>query len=144
MDSIVFHGFEKFWGQGVWRPVPPCRNGLDPPNIKISDSGGLGPETWCLDAGCWKEWNGLEEVTEVTEGWEEGIGRNSYTLKLQELGGLHVICMLQSAELLKIERVGISSNPPPIPIPSVTSVSSVTSSNPFQSCQHPGIQAQGL
>ena len=39
--------------------------------------------------GCWKDWNGLEEVTEVTEGleWEEEIGRTSHTLKLQELGG---------------------------------------------------------
>ena len=33
--------------------------------------------------GCWQDWNGLEEVTEVTE----GIGRNSHTLELQELGG---------------------------------------------------------
>ena len=48
-------------------PVPPCAAGLDPPNIKISDSGGLDLEAWCLDAGCWKDWNGLEEVTEVTE-----------------------------------------------------------------------------
>ena len=34
-----------------------------------------------------EDWNGLEEVTEVTALWEEGIGRNSHTLKLQELGG---------------------------------------------------------
>ena len=37
-----------------------------------------------------KDRNGLEEVTEVTEVtafWGEGIGRNSHTLKLQELGG---------------------------------------------------------
>ena len=39
-------------------------------------------------SGCWKDWNGLEEVTEVTAFWGEGIGRNSHTLKLQELGGL--------------------------------------------------------
>ena len=32
----------------------------------------------------------------------------------------------------------------PPPIPSSPSVTSVTSSNPFQSCQHPGIQASGL
>ena len=37
--------------------------------------------------GCWKDWNGLGEVTEVTAFWGEGIGRNSHTLKLQELGG---------------------------------------------------------
>ena len=43
--------------------------------------------------GCWKDWNGLEEVTEVTEGleWEEEIGRTSHTLKLQELGGYFVL-----------------------------------------------------
>ena len=39
-------------------------------------------------SGCWKNWNGLEEVTEVTAFWGEGIGRNSHTLGLQELGGL--------------------------------------------------------
>ena len=37
---------------------------------------------------CWKGWNGLEEVTQVTAFWGEGIGRNSHTLELQELGGL--------------------------------------------------------
>ena len=40
-------------------------------------------------SGCWKDWNGLEEVTEVTAFWGEGIGRNSHTLELQELGGLY-------------------------------------------------------
>ncbi len=40
-------------------------------------------------SGCWKDWNGLEEVTEVTALWGEGIGRNSHTLKLQELGGFY-------------------------------------------------------
>ena len=29
--------------------MPPNRTGLDPPNIKISDSGGLDLEAWCLD-----------------------------------------------------------------------------------------------
>ena len=91
--SLVFHGFERFWGQGVWRPVPPCRNGLDPPNIKISDSGGLDLEAWCLDAWMLKDWNGLGEVTEVTAFWGEGIGRNSHTLELQELGGFVLICL---------------------------------------------------
>ena len=65
---MVFHGFERFWGQDVWQPVPACAAGLDPPNINFSDSGGLDLEAWCLDAGCRQDWNGLEEVTEVTEG----------------------------------------------------------------------------
>ena len=72
------------------RPVPPempCGSRLDPPNIKISDSGGLDLEAWCLDAGCWKDWNGFEEVTEVTAFLGEGIGRTSHRLELQELGG---------------------------------------------------------
>ena len=47
---MVSHGFEKFWEQNVELPVPPCRNGLDPPHIKISGSGGLDLEAWCLDA----------------------------------------------------------------------------------------------
>ena len=58
--SIDFHGFP--WismdlnGSGtrmsdtLCQPVPPCAAGLDPPNIKISDSGGLGLEAWCLHA----------------------------------------------------------------------------------------------
>ena len=32
------------------RPVPACGSGLDPLYIKISDSGGLDLESWCLDA----------------------------------------------------------------------------------------------
>ena len=48
--------------------MPACAARLDPPNIKISDSGGLDLKGWCLDGGCWKDWNGVEEVTEVTEG----------------------------------------------------------------------------
>ena len=82
-----FHGFERFWDQDVCRPVVPNRAGLDPPNIKISDSGGLDLEAWCLDAWMLKDWNGLEEVPEVTAFRGEGIGRNSHTLKLQELDG---------------------------------------------------------
>ena len=70
----------------VGQPVPACAAGLDPPNIKISYSAGLDLEAWCLDAGCWKDWNGFEEVTEVTAFCGEGIGRNSHMLKLQELG----------------------------------------------------------
>jgi len=30
--------------------VAACRTGSDLPNIKISDSGGLDLEAWCLDA----------------------------------------------------------------------------------------------
>ena len=66
-----FQRFEWFWDQNVGhpvascgilcRPVVACRTGLDAPNIKISDSGGLVPEGW-------KDWNGLEEVTEGLEG----------------------------------------------------------------------------
>jgi hypothetical protein len=50
-------------------------------------------------SGCWKDGNGLEEVTEVTAFWGEGIGRNSHTLKLQELSGLH-LCRLPPLSLL--------------------------------------------
>ena len=45
----------------------------------------------------------------------------------------------QSAELLKLERVRIFSNPF-----LHLAVTSVTSSNPFQSCQHPGIQPSSI
>ena len=54
--SIVFSRFWKVQGPecladcgSLCRPVVPCRAGLDPPNIKISDSGGLDLEAWCLD-----------------------------------------------------------------------------------------------
>ena len=30
--------------------MPACAAGLDPPNIEISDSGGLDLEAWCLNA----------------------------------------------------------------------------------------------
>ena len=33
----------------LWHPENPCSNGLDPLYIKISDSGGLDLEAWCLD-----------------------------------------------------------------------------------------------
>ena len=58
---MAFQQFERFWGQDVWRPVSPCatlwhpeipcRTGLDPLNIKISDSGGLDLDAGGLDAG---------------------------------------------------------------------------------------------
>ena len=51
--------------------------------------------------GCWKDWNGLEEVTEVTAFWGEGIGRNSHTLELQELGGLYQIMTMQRFSCIK-------------------------------------------
>ena len=57
---------------------------MDPPNIKISDSGGLDLEAWCLDAGRF----GMDlRSTEVTAFWGEGIGRTSHTLELQDVGG---------------------------------------------------------
>ena len=54
-----FCGFEMFWEQNVGPPVAACdalRQRLDPPNIKISDSGGLNLEAWCLDAGIGMDW----------------------------------------------------------------------------------------
>ena len=71
MYSIDFHRFQRIsmdfhrfpWisvdlkrsgsrmSDPLCHPVPPCRNGLDPPNIKISDSGGLDLKAWMLDAG---------------------------------------------------------------------------------------------
>ena len=64
---------------GLWQPVPPCAAGLDPPNIKISDSGGLHLEAWCLEAwmleglgwigegdgGVGGHWNGMWGLEEI-------------------------------------------------------------------------------
>jgi hypothetical protein len=69
---------------------------LDSPKIKVSDLGGLDLEACCLDVWMLKDWNGLGEVTAF---WGEGIGRNSHTLKLQELSGLH-LCRLPPLSLL--------------------------------------------
>ena len=74
--------------------MPPCGSELDRPNIEILDSRGLDLEAWCLDDWMLAGFEGLEEVmdvTEVTAGWEEGIGRNSHTLELQEAGGCAVV-----------------------------------------------------
>ena len=86
--------FKRFRGQNAWQPVPPC-GGLCRPvapdwiplilRFQILEAWIWRPGAWM--PGCWKDWNGLEEVTEVTAFWGEGIGRNSHTLKLQELGG---------------------------------------------------------
>ena len=86
---MVFHRFERCLAacDPLWQPVPPVAAGLDPLYIKISDPGGLYLKVWCLDAWMLKDWNGLGEVTEVTAFLGEGIGRNSQTLELQELGG---------------------------------------------------------
>jgi len=84
-------------------PVVPNRSRLDPLYIKISDSGGLDLEAWCLDAGCWKDWNGFEEVTEVTAFWGEGTGRTSHTLELQELGGLPSFLYLDQSLQMQIK-----------------------------------------
>ena len=77
-----------------WQPVAswkalchPVAPDWIPLYSKISDSGGLDLESWCLDAWMLKDWNGLEEVTEVTAFCREGIGRTSHTLELQKLGG---------------------------------------------------------
>ena len=88
---MVFHGFEKFWGQGCRPPS----GGLCHPvatdwialilRFQILQAWIWRAGAWML--GCWKDWNGLEEVTEVTAFRGEGIGRNSHTLELQELGG---------------------------------------------------------
>ena len=51
-----------------------CAAGLDPRYIKILDSGGLDLDAGGLDAGCWRDWDGLEELTEVTEGIGMGGG----------------------------------------------------------------------
>ena len=84
-----FSGFDRFWDQNVGGPVASCGSLWHPvatdwiPLI-------LGfqiLEAWSLGAWMLKDWNGLGEVTEVTALWGEGIGRNSHTLKLQELGG---------------------------------------------------------
>ena len=48
MPDILWHPVPP--GGILCRPVAACRTGLDPPNIKISDSGGLDLEAWCLDA----------------------------------------------------------------------------------------------
>ena len=71
--------------------MPACAARLDPLYIKISDSGGLDLEAWCLDVWMLA---GLERIGRGDGGigmdarWEEGIGRTSHTLELQELGGL--------------------------------------------------------
>ena len=91
---MVFHGFERFWGQNVGRPLPPCGDLKSPvPPVWITYISRFQIlEAWiwrpgALMSGCWEDWNGLEEVTEVTAFWGEGIGRPSLTLVLQELGG---------------------------------------------------------
>ena len=100
MDFLGFYGFERFWGQGVGRPLPPCEPLCRPTKpdwiflilrFQILEAWIRRPGAWM--PGCWQDWNGLEEVTEVTEEleWEEGIGRNSHTLELQELGRFHML-----------------------------------------------------
>ena len=42
------------------RPVPPCAAGIDPLYIKISDSGGLDLEAWCLHAWMLAGLEGIE------------------------------------------------------------------------------------
>ena len=65
----------------LWQPENPCGSGLNPPNIKISDSGGLDLEAWCLDVWMLEglEWIGGGDGGDGGIGmdarWEEGIGR---------------------------------------------------------------------
>ena len=58
-------------------PVNPYRTGLDPPNIKISDSGGLDLEA-CMP-GCWMleglEWIGAGDGGDGGDGGIGGDGR---------------------------------------------------------------------
>ena len=96
--SMVFHGFERFWDQGAWRPVPPC-SGLWRPvaadwipyKKHFRRTGGLDLKAWCLDAWMLA---GLKGFEEVADRWEEGIGRtedlrNSHTL--DALGGRRIL-----------------------------------------------------
>ena len=68
-----------------WHPENPCATLSQRIGFQILEAWVWSPCAWM--PGCWQDWNGLEEVTEVTAFWGEGIGRNSHTLELQELGG---------------------------------------------------------
>jgi hypothetical protein len=95
---IDFHIFSNLFPQvqgpecptpcaALRRPVPPCRRGLDPSYIEFCSSRGLDLDACrcgCLDTGCWQDCRGLERVAAR---WEEGIGRKSHALELEELGG---------------------------------------------------------
>ena len=61
---------------GLWSPENLCAAGLDPPNIKISDSGGLdldsaGLDAWMLEGLEWigggdgEDWNGRRGLEEI-------------------------------------------------------------------------------
>ena len=102
---MVFHGFDRFWGQDVsrplaacgslWRPVPPNRSGLDALYIKISGSGGLDLEAWM--PGCWMleglewigggdgsdggDWNGRKEL-------EGRLTRSSFRSSADSVGAI--------------------------------------------------------
>ena len=120
-----FHGFESSgdrMSDMLWHPVPPCatlclpvascRAGLDPPNIKISDSGGLDLESWCLDAGCRQDWNGLEEVTEGIgmEGgdWKKfSHARASGARRMKRRLGLNRIPQKQCSTTCKIQSIRV-------------------------------------
>jgi hypothetical protein len=47
MSAARWHPENPYDAQ--WRPVPPNRTGLDPPNIKITDSGGVDLDSGGLD-----------------------------------------------------------------------------------------------
>jgi len=68
---------------------------LDPHNIKISDSRGLDLEAWCLNDWMLAGLEELEEVmqvTEVTAGWEERIGRSSSFRSSADLAKMLLPC----------------------------------------------------
>ena len=94
--------FTRFWDQNVgrplppcaalWRPVPPNGSGLDPLYIKISDSGGLDLEAWCLDAWMLE---GLEWIG-GGDGGDGGIGMGGGDWKdvsHAQASGARRICM---------------------------------------------------
>ena len=93
---VAFDGFswiEEVLGPGCLAACAGLCRRIGSLYIKISDSGGLDLEAWCLDA--WMlaglEWIGGGDGGDGGIGmdarWEEGIGRTSHTLELQELGG---------------------------------------------------------
>ena len=132
----------------LWHPVASCRTGLDPPDIKISDSGGLDLESSCLVV--WMlgglEWIGGGDGGDGGIGmdarWEEGIGRNSHTLELQELGGFIYICIydlymyihthlyVHNKHVLGIGRVRAQAQPGP--------------ASPWRTVSRPGIEVEAV
>ena len=93
---MVFNGLQRFWAQGFRPPIASlCRPTAAAQiplilSFEILEACIWRPGAWM--SGCWQDWNTLEEVTEVMAFWGEGIGRNSPTLELRELGGFVCYC----------------------------------------------------